>query len=307
MLGMLKDMFAPSPPRPGEGRRGVDLKKRFQIQLDVSTIGSQGSMSKVYKAIDQETGKTVCLKILDLERNEEAKARASRHGERPSEGTIAMAIRHPHVVRTFEHGTTSRGEEYLVMEYVHGLSFETIHKSNLGKTAQRLEWLAQAAEGLAAVHAAGYIHHDVNPRNFLIDRVRELKAKVIDFGLSVPNAPEFRKPGNRTGCLMHMAPELIRRAPIDESIDVFAFGTVAFQLLVGRPAYDAPAVPNALLQRYGAPPLDPQAARPMLSDEIRDVLLKLVAVDRRDRWPSMATLADHLRSIPVKRSASVSS
>lgn len=307
MIGKLKGIFATAPPKPGGRRSGVDVQRRFHIQLDVSSISSQGSMSRVYKAVDSETGKTVCLKVLDRGKNEHAHARASRHEERPSEGAIAVQVRHPHVVRTFEHGITSLGEEYLVMEYIHGLSFEAVYQQNLGKTDQRMQWLAQAAEGLAAVHAAGFIHHDVNPRNFLIDRGRDLQAKVIDFGLTVPNTPAFRKPGNRTGCLLYMAPELMRREPIDESIDVYGFGVVAFQVLTGKLPYDVAASPNALLQRFRNPPTDPQALKPKLSDEVRDVLTKLIAVDRRDRWPSMATLADHLRSIPAKRAAPASS
>jgi len=298
MIGKLKEMFTPAPPQTGSRRSGVDVRKRFLIESDVS---SQGSMSKVYKALDSETGKIVCLKVQDRERNEAALARASRHEERPSEGAIAIGIRHPHVVRTFEHGTTTRGEEYIVMEYIDGVSFEEIRERGLGRTAQKLEWLAQAAEGLEAVHRAGCIHHDVNPRNFLVSRVADHHAKVIDFGLTIPNTPAFRKPGNRTGCLMYMAPELIRREPIDEQIDVYGFGVVAFVLLTGKFPYDAPASPNALLQRFRSRPDDPQALKPKLSDEVRDVLLRLVAVDRRDRWPTMGTVAAHLRAIPPKR------
>jgi serine/threonine-protein kinase len=298
MIGKLKGMFAPAPPQAGGRRTGVNVQKRFLIQSDVS---SQGSMSHVYKALDTETGKTVCLKVLDREKNDAAQARASRHEERPAEGSIAVQIRHPHVVRTLEHGTTTRGEEYLVMEYLNGISFEQIRDGRLARTAEKLEWLAQAAEGLNAVHQAGFIHHDVNPRNFLVQRDRERQAKVIDFGLTVPNTPAFRKPGNRTGCLNYMAPELLRREPIDEQIDVFSFGVVAYSLLTGKLPYDAPASPNALLQRFATPATDPQAIKAKLSDEVRDVLLKLVAVRKADRWPSLATLADHLRAIPPKR------
>ena len=301
MIGKLKGMFTVAPTGSGGRRTGVDLDKRFRIQLDISSISSQGTMSRVFKAVDVETGKTICLKVLDRQKNDEARARASRHEEKPSEGEIAVQIRHPHVVRTYEHGTTSRGEEYLVMEYVHGISFEGIQQQRLGRTAQRLEWIAQAAEGLSAVHAAGFLHHDVNPRNFLVDRHHDHHAKIIDFGLAVPNAPAFRRPGNRTGCLAYMAPELIRRESIDESIDVYGLGAVAFQLLTGKLPYDVAASPNALLQRFRTPPTDPQSLQPKLSGEVRDVLLKLVAVDRRDRWPSLTTLADHLRSIPAKR------
>ena len=298
MIGKLKEIFAAAPAPEGGGRTGVDVKKRFLIEADFS---SQGSMARVYKALDTESGKTVCLKVLDREKNEAAQARASRHEERPCEGAIAVQIRHPHVVRTYEHGTTSRGEEYLVMEYLNAISFESIREGNLSSTAHKLEWLAQAAEGLHAVHQAGFIHHDVNTRNFLVTRDHEHVAKVIDFGLAVPNTPAFRKPGNRTGALAYMAPELLRRESIDEGIDLFGFGVVAFALLTGRLPYDSPASPNALLQRFRTPPHDPQAIKPKLSDEVRDTLLKLVAVDKRDRWPSLATLPDHLRSLPPKR------
>lgn len=301
MISKLKGMFAPSPVQSGRRRTSVDLQKRFLIESDVS---SQGSMSKVYKALDTQSGKTVCLKVQDRERNEAAMARASRHEERPAEGDIAVQIRHPNVVRTFEHGTTSRGEEYLVMEYINGISFEKIQQDGLGRTAQRLEWLAQAADGLAAVHQAGFIHHDVNPRNFLVDRAPDYRARVIDFGLTVPNTPAFRKPGNRTGALPNMAPELLRREPIDEGIDIYGFGVVAYQLLTGKLPYDVPASPNALLQRFRTPPADPQVLQPKLSDEVRDTLLKLVAVDRRDRWPSLVNLGEHLRAIPAKRQLS---
>jgi serine/threonine-protein kinase len=256
-------------------------------------------MSRVYKAMDNETGKTVCLKVQDRERNEAALARASRHEARPLEGEIASRVVHPNVIRTLEHGTTAAGEHYIVMEFVNGVSFDRVQEARLGRTAERVEWIAQAADGLAAVHEAGFIHHDVNPRNFLINRDQQVK--LIDFGLAVPNTPAFRKPGNRTGCLLYMAPELLRREPIDERIDVFSLGVVAFRLLTERMPFDAPSSANTLLQRFSLPANDPAQLKPKLSDELCEVLRSLVAVNRRDRWPRLATLSETLRSIPVKR------
>ena len=296
MMGKLMEIFTPRPLETGGCRTGVVLQKRFMIQSDIS---SQGSMSRVYKALDTESGKTVCLKVQNREQNEAALARASRHEARPSEGAVAIQIDHPNVIRTLEHGSTSAGEHYLVMEYINGVSFDRVQSAKLGRTAERVEWLAQAADGLAAVHEAGFIHHDVNPRNFLINR--DQKVKIIDFGLSVPNTPAFRKPGNRTGCLLYMAPELLRREPIDERIDVFSFGVVAFSLLTDGFPYDAPASPNSLLQRFSLPPNDPAKLKPKLSDELCEVLRSLTAANKRDRWPRMSTLSDKLRSIPPKR------
>ena len=68
---------------------------------------------------------------------------------------------------------------------------------------------------------------------------RDQQVKLIDFGLSVPNRPAFCGPGNRTGTLQYMAPELLRREAIDERIDIFAFGVMAFEFLTERLPYDA--------------------------------------------------------------------
>jgi serine/threonine-protein kinase len=161
--------------------------------------------------------------------------------------------------------------------------------------------LAQAAEGVAAVHAAGFIHHDINPRNFLLNR--EHQVKLIDFGLAVPNTPAFRGPGNRTGTLQYMAPELIRREPIDERIDIFSFGVVAFELLTHRLPYSASNSTTTMLQRINTEPSNAAKVKPKLSDELSELLAKLTARKPEDRWLTMAGLPDALRSIPAKRPA----
>ena len=297
LLARLKEMFAGGRASTGAVyRRRVNLQRRFTILLDIS---NQGSMSHVYKAIDNETGKIICLKIQDRVKNAAALKRASREAPRPPEGEIAVQVNHPQVVRTFEYGDASGGEHYLVMEYIDGYSFYHLRETKLGRTAQKLQWLAQAAEGLAAVHAAGFIHHDINPRNFLLSR--EQQVKLIDFGLAIPNTPPFCRPGNRTGALQYMAPELIRREPIDERIDIFGFGVVAFELLTDRLPYPSNDSTITMLQKLNTAPLDPATAKPKLSVEVCELLLKLIARKRDERWPAMAGLAETLRSIPPKR------
>ncbi len=297
MLSKLKEMFGPASTTPGSGRRRgrVNLQRRFSIVSETA----RGSMSKVYRAIDNETGRTVCLKIQHREKNQAAVARASTQEARPPEGEIAIQLNHPHIVRTFEYGDSTQGDHYLVMEYIDGVSFQYIRENRTARTAQKVELLAQAAEGLAAMHAAGFIHHDINPRNFLVDR--EHNVKIIDFGLTVPNTPAFRRPGNRTGTIQYMAPELLRREPIDERIDIFAFGVLAFELLTDRLPYDANNSTTLMLQRINTEPLDPAVVKPKLSNELCDVLRKLTARRKENRWAKLATLPETLRTIPAKR------
>lgn len=295
MLAKLKEMFGPATATASPHRRHVNLQRRFAIISETS----RGSMSRVYKALDNETGRTVCLKVQLRDKNQAAVARASTSEPRPPEGEIAIHFSHPHIVRTFEYGESNQGDYYLLMEYIDGVSLQYIRENRSARTAQKVELLAQAAEGLAAVHAGGFIHHDINPRNFLVDR--EQHVKLIDFGLSVPNTPAFRKPGNRTGTLQYMAPELIRREPIDERIDIFAFGVLAFEFLTDRLPYEGNNSTTMMLQRINAEPLDPAKVKPVLSEELCSVLRKLTARRKDDRWPSLSTLPETLRTIPAKR------
>jgi serine/threonine protein kinase len=273
----------------------MNLERRFSIVAETG----HGSMSRVYRAIDNQTGRTICLKVQFREKNQAAASRASSQERRPPEGEIAIQLIDPHVVRTFEFGDSTRGEHFLVMEFIDGVSLQYIRETRSANTAEKVELLAQAAEGLAAVHAAGFIHHDVNPRNFLVDRAQQVK--LIDFGLTVPNRPSFCAPGNRTGTLQYMAPELLRREPIDERIDIFAFGVMAFELLTDRLPYDATNSTTMMLQRINTEPLDPAKVTPKLSDELCQVLRQLTARRPEHRWAAMSSLPEALRSIPAKR------
>ncbi|HWE37308.1 MAG TPA: serine/threonine-protein kinase [Isosphaeraceae bacterium] len=297
MFGKLFGQSKPVGTRTRHAARlpRVNLEKRFTI---VAEVAGQGSMSKVYRALDNETGRTVCLKLQDREKTAAALARSAQEG-RPTEGEVGRTVVHPNVVRTFDFGETNRREYFVTMEFIDGLSLNYVRQSRPFDLAERLELLAQAAEGLAAVHAAGFIHHDVGPKNFLVDR--EDRVKLIDFGLAVPNTPAFHKPGNRTGTLQYMAPELLRREPTDEKLDIFSFGATAFELLTNRLPYDAPgANPMAqALARMNQDPLDPARVNPRLPAALCDLLRKTLARRKADRWPKMDTLPDALRALVV--------
>jgi serine/threonine protein kinase len=279
----------------GKPRRSrVNLDKRFVVV----SLTAQGSMSRVQRVMDNETGRTVCLKVQLVAKHEAAAARAARDGERPEEGEIGQAVVHPHVVRTFECGVSTKGEHYLVMEYIDGVSLQFIRESNAADLNRKLDLLRQSAEGLAAVHAAGFIHHDINPRNFLVHRDGDVK--LIDFGLAVPNTPAFRRPGNRTGTLSYMAPELIRREATDERIDIFSFGAMAFELLTGRLPYESSANNSLamMLQRINHEPLDPSVAEPRLHPALAALLRRMIARRKEERYASMNDFIRDLDDLP---------
>ena len=272
--------------------RRVNIEKRFSI---IAETGA-GSMSHVYKAYDNQIGRTICLKVQDAEKANAAVSRASLVG-RLSEGEVGLRVSHPNVVRTFEHGDTSKGAHYIVMEYIDGTSLQYVRQSRVLTLGQKLELLAQAADGLAALHAAGFIHHDLGPKNLLVDR--EDNVKLIDFGLTVPNIPAFQKGGNRTGTLQYMAPEVIRREPKDEKIDIFSFGVMMFEFLTNKLPYDATDPMGQMRQRINGEPTDIDKIAPKLPEDLKAIVRKTLTKSPRTRWPAMGLLATTLRDLKV--------
>jgi eukaryotic-like serine/threonine-protein kinase len=283
--------FSAAPDAQAKAKR-VNLDRRFQI---VAEIGS-GSMSKVYRATDMMNSRSVCLKVQDTRKTAAAVARVDSTVFRPSEGAVGVRITHPNVVKTFEHGESTKGEHYIVMEFIEGVSLTYVRQSRPFDLESRIELLAQAADGLAAVHAARFIHHDFGPKNLLVDRFDQVK--LIDFGLTVPNTPAFRRPGNRTGTLYYMAPELLRRESTDERIDIFSWGVTAFELLTGKMPYDSKGDPMVQMRlRINNDPMDIAKANPKLPPELCDLIRSTLARRPDERWPKIATMGEALREI----------
>lgn len=283
MLGLVKGLFKARQQR-------VDLKERFEL---IARSG-QGSMSKVYRARDRLTGRAVALKILDKKKTQDLNDRLGDR-EKPSEGALAASLDHPNVVRTFEHGVSTKDEQFLVMEFIEGSGLE-FYISVGGRQLEEkgLPYVLGTARALEYFHAQNLIHRDVCPRNVLIDS--DEQPKLIDFGLSVPNTPEFRRPGNRTGTASYMAPELIRRQPTDERIDIFSFAVTAYEALGGSLPWPATESMKAALQHINTPPRDIREMRPSLDTDLAEVIMKGLRHDPDRRWQSMGEFRAALES-----------
>jgi serine/threonine-protein kinase len=203
----------------------VDVAKRYEILREAVS----GTMSSFHMARDRETEQIVGLKILDKKKTEQLEMRF-RGLDKPCEGEIAASLNHPHIVRTLGYGVTTKGEQFLVMEFLEGPGLNSLV---IGRSAKleghRLALMHQAAEALEAVHEAGYIHRDICPRNFVCTP-DATSLKLIDFGLTVPARKEFMQPGIRTGTPNYMAPEVVRRKPTDQRLDIFAFGVSMYEM-----------------------------------------------------------------------------
>lgn len=260
----------------------VDIEKRFEIlQKAIS-----GTMSKFYKARDRETNRIVGLKILDPVKLAFFESRF-KGLHKPSEGEVLAQLKHPHIVELYEHGHTTRGEQFLLMEFIEGPGMNSLLIGRSPKLdGRRVTLIRQAAEALAAVHAAGFIHRDVCPRNFMV--AADLQTlKLIDFGLTVPATPEFMQPGNRTGTPNYMAPELVKRQATDQRLDVFAFGVSAYEICTFQLPWERGTTGQAAMAHATQPPIEVERYRPQIHPRLAEAITRAIERDREKRLPSM--------------------
>ena len=286
MLNFFKNLLK-SKPKINK----IDIGSRFLL---VSRVG-QGSMSKVWRAVDQRTEKTVALKILDLEKTRRLESRFTHiKGKKPSEGEVAVTLKHPHIVQTFEHGITKNNEQFLVMEFVEGMSLSyLVDIQNDVMKKHRLRLMVELGDAIEHFHRQNWIHRDICPRNAIVNS--DLSMKLIDFGLVVPNTAEFQAPGNRTGTAMYMAPELIKRHKTDQRIDIFAYAMTCFEMYSRELPWPSAETLETVVQHINLPPKDLRKLVPDIDPIVADTIMRGLALQPQDRWQTMGQMLSPLR------------
>jgi serine/threonine protein kinase len=287
LLGAVKGLFNRAPKV-----QKVDLRKRFDL---VGRVG-QGSMSKVWRARDLTNGRMVALKLLDPMKTRRFEARFEGLNK-PSEGEIAVQLRHPHIVQTFEHGVSLEGYQFLVMEFIEGISLSyLVDTQNEQMQQHRLRFIIELGSAIEYLHRENWIHRDICPRNVILDQEGGFQAKLIDFGLVVPNTEMFRRPGNRTGTASYMAPELIKRLRTDQRIDIFSFSVGCYEMYTRRhPWQSGPVTIEMVLQHINHEPLDIRKVGPPVDDQVADAIMRGLERDPDRRWRSMNEMLQPLR------------
>jgi serine/threonine protein kinase len=271
-----------------------DVETRFE-RLRSSVFGT---MSNFYVANDRVRKEVVGVKVCDAEKVAFFESRF-KGLNKPSEGEIATKMRHPNIVVTYEYGTTTKGLPYLVMEFVDGPGLQQLiyQKSEDMLNGRRLNLIRQMAEALKYVHEQGFIHRDICPRNYICFTNME-QVKMIDFGLTVPATKDFMQPGNRTGTPLYMSPEIVRRKPTDQRVDVFSFGVTCYHLCTFElpwPVGDASGL--AALQHDTHPARDIFEYRPDLDRTLGNAIMAAMRPSLNDRTPSMDQFLQTIRTV----------
>jgi serine/threonine-protein kinase len=297
------------PGSGGEAKRGRDstppirpgdlIAEKFQVDR---VIGS-GGMGVVVQATHVALGQRVAIKFLLTEACEApgAVARFLR------EARAAVQIEGEHVARVLDVGTLSSGAPYMVMEYLRGADLADVLLRG-GPLAQEVavDYVLQACEAIAEAHALGIVHRDLKPANlFLASRPDGSPlVKVLDFGIS----KQQRGPSGLTsgevmmGSPRYMSPEQMRSTrDVDARTDVWALGTILFELVSGKPVFDSDSMAGlcAAIQTQPAPAL--RSVRPGVSELLDRVVARCLEKDPRAPIATVAELAQALAPIAPAR------
>ena len=259
----------------GESLRPGERIGRFVVLHEIG----RGGMGTVHAAYDDALDRRVALKVLSPRRQSEG----AEGGLRAEARAMAQLV-HPNVVTVLDVGIDPRERLFIAMEYVEGGTLRTWLQAGRSVEAV-LSVLVDAARGLAAAHRAGFVHRDFKPDNVLVDA--QGHARVTDFGLAraVDGA---RDSATMVGTPPYMAPEQLEGRDAGPATDVFGWCVTAWEALYGaRPFPDGAARKAAIAEGPPSPPSDRRVA-----PEIHAALVRGLAQDPADRWPSMDALLE---------------
>lgn len=244
-----------------------------------------GGAGEVFAAYDPELHREVAIKILRTEQGTlpEAQERFIR------EARTASSLNYPNII-TIHEVIRTESSLAIAMELVHGVSLREVNGQ--APSIERIRSIgAQAAEALAAAHAAGIVHRDIKPENLMVtdgDRV-----KVLDFGLArlTSTTGQSLQSGLPAGTLRYMSPEHYRGQPLTEKSDIFALGIVLYELATGQHPFGNKTSLD-LLHAIATDDVKPPASR-SVPKALGVLLLRMLAKNGTDR-PTAAEVASEL-------------
>jgi serine/threonine protein kinase/Tol biopolymer transport system component len=272
----------------------------------ISPLGA-GGMGEVFRALDSRLGREVAIKLLPAAFSSDP----DRLRRFEQEARAAGMLNHPNVLTIHEIGSQD-GAPYIVSELLNG---ETLRERLLGRSLplpRVIDYALQIARGLAAAHEARIVHRDLKPENLFI--TKDGRVKILDFGLAklkatVPEKGENvstqilgTSPGIVMGTVGYMSPEQVRAEELDHRSDIFAFGTILFEMLAGKRAFagnSAVETLNAILKEEPGE-ISEREIPPQLMRVVRHCLEK----DRDQRFQSMVDVGFYLEALSPSRETS---
>ena len=269
------------------------LDGRYALEM---LVGS-GGMADVYRAKDQLLERTVAVKILhqQYENDTEFIARFQR------EAKAAARITHPNIVNVYDVGV-AEGRHYIVMEYVPGRTLkERIKEEGPVPAPEALHIARQIAGALAQAHANNLVHCDIKPHNILV--MPDGNVKVADFGIArAVTESTMTYNDNIMGSVHYFSPEQARGTLITPKSDVYSLGVVLYEMLTGRIPFDGNTAVSIARKHLEEEPQSVRSLVPNIPPVVEALVTRMMAKDPALRPDSRLLVQDIMRTEQMMRS-----
>ena len=256
-------------------------------------------MGEVYRARDTLLDRSVAIKVLP----EFLSSDQDRLRRFEQEARAAAALSHPNILAVYQMGA-HQGAPYLVSELLEGKPLLEYLRGGSLPLRRAIDYGVQIAHGLSAAHDKGIVHRDLKPANLFI--TKDGRVKILDFGLAklrqpreVPTeqASTVTLPGVALGTVGYMSPEQVRGLPTDHRSDIFALGTILYEMVMGKRSFDKPTSADtmAAILHEEPPPISELAPETPIG--LQRVVLRCLAKDPEQRFQSASDLAFALEAL----------
>ena len=261
-----------------------------------------GGMGEVYRARDLVLKREVAIKVLpttvaqDLDRLQRFE----------QEAQAAAALNHSNILAIYRLGVFE-GSPYLVSELLKGETLRQLMQRGRIPLRKIIDYGIQIARGLAAAHDRGIVHRDLKPENLFI--TQDNQVKILDFGLAklIQRQPEFEtadltrvnatEAGFVMGTIGYMAPEQVRGTGIDHRADIFAVGTLLYEMLTGKRAFQQPSAADTMVAILNEDPPAISQIVPPIPPGMQRVVHRCLEKKPEQRFQSASDLAFALEAL----------
>jgi eukaryotic-like serine/threonine-protein kinase len=280
---------------------GYQAVQVLKGKLDFFEIGpyrvlerlGHGAGSNVYYCQDRRSRQNVAVKVLTQLKAQDEVALKRFYRE----ARAAARLHHPNIVRVRDVDHDRNDHHFMVMDYVDGASLQDIvQRSGVMEASRAAHYIKQTAEGLQYAHQAGLVHRDVRPGNLLIDR--QGNVRILDMGLArfAQEEGDVLTQGEILGQPEYLAPEQGADSHnVDIRADIYALGATCYYLLMGEPPYaEEKTLAKKLLAKTQRSPKPIRELRPEVPEELIAVIEKMMAPNRKNRYPTPIAVAEAL-------------
>ncbi|MEM6367986.1 MAG: protein kinase [Myxococcota bacterium] len=286
------------PDERGQLAVGDVIQDRYRV---IEELG-RGGMSIVYRAQHMHLLKDVAVKLLrpELSMLQNVVERFQR------EARAVCRLESPHIVRVTDFGRTEDDLLYLVMDLIEGGSLAGLLKRRERvEPKEAVDLVVQILSGLMHAHESDIVHRDLKPDNImLLDEARPT-VKILDFGIAKlggsGDTSSITQAGTVFGTPRYMSPEQAAGEPVDHRTDLYTVGVILYQLLTGKVPFEGDSTVQLLAKvlTQAPPPMEFEAAHPVVREELTRIAFRALAKEAEDRFASAAAFKRALESVPL--------